>query len=101
MARRDRNAFLNEECKGIEENNKMRKTKDLFKRTGDIKGIYHARMSMIKDRNSEDLTEAEDIKKRRQEYKQIFKEVSMTQITMMVRSFTKNGASWSVKSSGP
>ena len=68
MARRDRKAFLNEECKGIEENNKMRKTKDLFKRTGDIKGIYHARMSMIKDRNSEDLTEAEDIKKRRQEY---------------------------------
>ena len=79
----------------------MRKTKDLFKRTGDIKGIYHARMSMIKDRNSEDLTEAEDIKKRRQEYKQIFKKVSMTQITTMVRSLTKNGASWSVKSSGP
>ena len=62
----------------------MRKTKDLFKRTGDIKGIYHARMSMIKDRNSEDLIEAEDIKKRRQEYKQIFKKVLMTQITMMV-----------------
>ena len=66
----------------------MRKTKDLFKRTGDIKGIYHARMSMIKDRNSEDLIEAEDIKKRRQEYKQIFKKVLMTQITMMVWSLT-------------
>ena len=79
----------------------MRKTKDLFKKTGDIKGICHARMSMIKDRNSEDLTEAEDIRKRTQEYKQIFKKILMTQITMMVWSFTKNGTSWSVKSSGP
>ena len=56
---------------------------------------------MIKDRNSEDLTEAEDIRKRTQEYKQIFKKILMTQITMMVWSFTKNGTSWSVKSSGP
>ena len=56
---------------------------------------------MIQDRKSEDLTEAEDIKKRRQEYKEISKKFLMTQITMMVWSFTKNGKSWSVKSSGP
>ena len=79
----------------------MKKTKDLFKKTGDTKGIYHVRMSMIQDRKSEDLTEAEDIKKRRQEYKKISKKFLMTQITMMVWSFTKNGKSWSVKSSGP
>ena len=78
----------------------MKKTKDVFKKTGDTMGIYHIRMSMIKDRKSEDLTEAEDIKKRRQEYKEISKKVLMTQITMMVWSFTKNRKSWTVKSSG-
>ena len=61
-------AFLNEQCK-IEENNKMGKNRDLFKKTGDIKGIFHARMSMIKDRNGKDLTKAEEIKKRWQETK--------------------------------
>ena len=59
-------AFLNEQCK-IEENNKMGKNRDLFKKTGDIKGIFHAKMSMIKDRNGKDLTKAEEIKKRWQE----------------------------------
>ena len=68
IARRDKKAFLNEQCKEIEENNRMGKTRDLFRKTGDIKGIFHARMGMIKDRNGRDLIEAEDIKKRWQEY---------------------------------
>ena len=63
-ARGDKKAFLNEQCKEIEENNRMGKTRDLFKKMEDIKGIFHARMSMIKDRNSQDLTEAEEVKKR-------------------------------------
>ena len=67
IARRDRKAFLNEQCKEIEENSRMRRTRDLFKKIGDIEGKYHSRMGTIKDRNSKDLTEAEDIKKRWQE----------------------------------
>ena len=68
IAWRDEKAFLSEQCKEIEENNKMGKTRDLFKKIGDNKGTFHARMGMIKDRNCKDLTEAEDIKKRWQEY---------------------------------
>ena len=64
---RYKKAILNEQCKEVEENNKMGKNRDLFKKTGDIKGIFHARMSMIKDRNGKDLTEAEEIKTRWQE----------------------------------
>jgi len=67
-ARRDEKAFLNEQCKEIEENNKMGKTRDLFKKIGDIKGKFHIRMGTIKDRKSKDLTEAEEIRKRWQEY---------------------------------
>ena len=63
-ARRDKKAFLSEQCKETEENNGMGKTRDLFKKTGDTKGKYHAKMGSIKDRNSMDLTEAEDVKKR-------------------------------------
>ena len=59
---------LREQCKEVEENNRIRKIRDLFKKSGDIKGTFHARMGTIKDRNSEDLTEAEEIKKRWQEY---------------------------------
>ena len=70
IARRDKEAFLNEQCKEIEENNRMRKTRDLFKKTGDTKGTFHSRMSTIKDRNGKDLTEAGEIKKRWQEYTQ-------------------------------
>ena len=68
IARRDKKAFFNDQCKEIEENNKMGKTRDLFKKIRDIKGIFHAKMGTIKDRNGRDLTEAEDIKKRWQEY---------------------------------
>ena len=67
-ARRDKKAFLNEQCKEIEESNKMGKTRDLFKKIGDIKGTCHARMGMLKYRNGKDLTEAEEIKRRWQEY---------------------------------
>ena len=66
--RRDKKAFFNKQCKEIEENHRMGKTRALFKKTGDIKDTYHARMSMIKDRNSKDTTEAEEIKNRWQEY---------------------------------
>ena len=70
LARRDKKAFLRDQCKEIEENNRMAKTRDLFKKNRDTKGIFHAKMGSIKDRNGMDLTEAEDIKKRWQEYTQ-------------------------------
>ena len=66
--RRDKKAFLSDQCKEIEENNRMGKTRDLFKKIRDIKGIFYAKMGSIKDRNCRDLTEAEYIKKRWQEY---------------------------------
>ena len=62
IARRDKKAFLSDQCKEIEENNKMRKTRDFFKKIRDTKGTFHAKMGSIKDRNGMDLTEAEDIK---------------------------------------
>ena len=74
IARRDKKAFFNNQCKEIEENNRMGKTRELFKKIRDIKGTFHAKMGSIKDRNSLDLTEAEDIKKRWQEYrKELYK----------------------------
>ena len=68
IGRRDKKAFLSDNCEEIEENNRMRKTRDLFKKIRDTKGTFHAKMGSIKDRNGMDLTEAEDIKKRWQEY---------------------------------
>ena len=68
IARRDKKGFLSEQCKEIEENNRMGKTRDLFKKIRDTKGTFHANMGSIKDRNGMDLTEAQDIKKRWQEY---------------------------------
>ena len=68
IARRDKKAFLSDQCKEIEENSRMGKTRDLFKKTGDTKGTFHAKMGLIKNRNGMDLTEAEDIKKRWQDY---------------------------------
>ena len=68
IARRDKEAFLSNQCKEIEEKNRMGKTRDLFKKIKDTKGIFHAKMGLIKNRNGRDLTEAEDIKKRWQEY---------------------------------
>ena len=68
IARRDKKAFFRDQCKEIEENNRMGKTRDLFMKIRDTKGTFHANMGSIKDRNGMDLTEAEDIKKRWQEY---------------------------------
>ena len=68
IVRRDKKDFLSNQCKELEENNRMGKTRDLFKKIRDTKGIFHAKMGTIKDRNDMDLIEAEDIKKRWQEY---------------------------------
>ena len=70
IVRRDKKTFLSDQCKEIEENNRMGKTRDLFKKIRDTKGTFHAKMGTIKDRNSMDLREAEDIKKKRQEYRE-------------------------------
>ena len=72
IARRDKKAFLSEQCKEIEENNKMGKTRDLFKKTGDTKGTFHAKMDTIKDKNGKDLTKAEEIKKMWQGYVELY-----------------------------
>ena len=86
---KEKKTFLNEQCEEVEENNRMGKSRDLFKKTGDIKETFPTRMGTIKDRNSKDLTEAETIKKRWQEYtKELYKNVLMTQITTMVCSVT-------------
>ena len=85
IARRDKTAFLSDQCKEIEENNRMGKTRDLVKKIRDMKRTFHAKISTIKDRNGMDLTEAEDIKKRWQEHKKnCTKKIFMTQIITMV-----------------
>ena len=77
IAKRDKKAFLSDECKEIEENNRMGKTRNLFKKLRDTKGMFHAKMGTIKDRNGKDLTEAEDVKKRGQEYtEELYKKIS-------------------------
>ena len=82
---RDKKAFLSDQCKEIEEDNTMGKTKDFFKKIRDSKGTFHAKMGSIKDRNGMDLTEAEDIKKRWQEYTEnCTKKIFTTQIITMV-----------------
>ena len=82
IARRDKKAFLSNQCKEIEENNRMGKPRDLFKKIRDTKGIFHAKMGSIKDRNHMDLTEAEDIKKKWQEYTDQIR--SVTQLCLTV-----------------
>ena len=85
IARRDKKDFLSNQCKEIEENNRMGKTRDLFKKIRDTKGTFHAKTGSIKDRNGLDLREAEDIKKRWQEYmEELYKNIFMTQIIMMM-----------------
>ena len=84
-ARRDKKGFLSDQCKEIAENNRMGKTRDLFKKITDAKEIFHAKMGTIKDRNIMDLKEIKDIKNRWQEYmKELYKKILMTEITMMV-----------------
>ena len=70
IARRDKKAFLSDQCKETEENNRMGKTRDLFKKIRDTKGTFHAKMGSIKDRNGRDLTEAQDIKTKSEEYRE-------------------------------
>ena len=85
IARRDNKAFLSDQYKEIEENNRKRKTRDLFEKIRDTKEIFHAKMGSIKDRNDMEITEAEDIKKRWQEYTELYKKkIFMTQIITMV-----------------
>ena len=89
LARRDKKAFISDQCKEIEENNRMGKTRDRFKKTRDTKGTFQAKMGTIKDRNGMDLTEAEDTKKRWQNtQKNCTKKVLMTWTTTMVWSLT-------------
>ena len=84
-AQRDKKAFLNELCKQVEEKNRMGKTTDLFKKIRDTKGTFDAKIGLIKERNGMDLTEADDIKKRWQEYtEELQKKIFITQIIMMV-----------------
>ena len=85
IARRDKKAFFSDQCKEIEEKNRMEKTRDLVKKIRDTKGIFHAKMGSIKDRNGMDLTEAEDIKTRWQEYtEELYKKIFTTRIIMMM-----------------
>ena len=85
IPRRDKKAFLSNQCKEIEENNRMGKTRDLFNKTRDTKGTFHTQMGSIKDRNGMDLKEAEDTKKRWKEYtEELYKKIFTTQIITMV-----------------
>ena len=85
IVRGDKKAFMSEQCKETEENNRMGKTRDLFRKIRDTKGTFHTKMGSIKDRNGMDLTEAEDINKWWQEYtEELYKKIFMTQIIMMV-----------------
>ena len=84
-ARRDKKAFFSDQCRAIEEDNRIVKTRDLFKKIRDTKGTFHAKMGLINDRNGRDLTEADDIKKRWQEYtEERTEKIFTTQIVMMV-----------------
>ena len=84
ISRRDKKAFFSDHCKEIEENNRKGKTRDLFKKIRDTEGTFHAKMHTIKDRNGMNLTEAENIKKRWQQYTEELYKIFMTHITMMV-----------------
>ena len=100
IAKRDKKAFLSEQCKEIEKSNRRRKTKDLFKKTGDSKGIFHAKIVTRKDRNGKDLTEAEEIKQW-QEHTELYQKV-LNDLDNHDDVFTHpEPESWSGKSSGP
>ena len=102
IARRDKKVFRSDQCKEIEENNRMGKTRDLFKKTRDTKGTFHAKMDSIKDRNCRDLTEAEDIKKRWQEYTEGLYKKDIHDLDNHDGVITYlDQMSWNMKSSGP
>ena len=97
---RDKKAFLNEQCREIEDNNRMETTRDLFKKIRNIKGTFHAKMDTIKDRNGMDLTETEDIMKSWQEYtEELYKKDDPDNHDGVISH--QSQTSWSVKSSGP
>ena len=83
IAWRDKKAFLSDQCREIKENNRMGRSRDLFKKIRDTKGTFHAKMGSIKNRSGMDLTEAEDFKKRWQEYTELYKKIFKTQIITM------------------
>ena len=99
--RREKKAFLSDQCKEIEENHRMGKTRDIFKKIGDTKGTFHANMGSIKDRNGMELTEAEDIKKRWQEYTELYKKDLRDPDNHDGVITPQSQTSWSAKSSGP
>ena len=102
ITRRDKKAFFSDECKEIEENDRMGKTRDLFKKIRDTKGIFHAKMGTTKDRKGMDLTEAEDIKKRWQEYREeLYKKGLKDLGNHNGEVHTMVMTSWHMKSSGP
>ena len=101
IARRHKKAFLSNQCKEIEENNRMGKTRDLFKKIRDTKGTFHAKMGSIKDRNGRDLTEAEDIQKRWQEYTEELNKKGLSEHDKHDSVVTHlSQTSWSGKSTG-
>ena len=101
-ARRDKNAFFNEQCKEVEENNRVGKTRNLLKKIRNTKGTFHAKMGLIKDRNGMDLTETEEIKKRWQEYtEQLYKKDLYDPDNHDSVITHLNQTSWNAKSSGP
>ena len=101
IARRDKKAFLNDQCKELEENHRLGKIRDLFRKIRDTKGTFHAKMGTMKDRNGMDLTEAEGIKKRWQEYTELYKkDLYDPDNHDGVTTYPEPGT-WSSKSSGP
>ena len=102
IARSDKKAFLRDQCKEVDENNRMGKTRDLFKKIRDTKGTFHAKMSSIKNRNGMDLKEGEDIKKRWQEYtEELYKKDLHNPDNDNGEITHQSQTSWNVKSSGP
>ena len=100
-ARRDQKGFLSDQCKEIEENNRMGKTREFFKKIRDSKGTFHEKMGSIKDRNDIDLSEAEDTKKRWQENTELYKKDLHDPDNHDVVITNQSQTSWNVKSSGP
>ena len=101
IAKGDKKALLSDQCKELEENNRMGKTRDLFKKIRDTKGTFHAKMGTIKDRNGMDITEAQDIKKRWQKYTEELYKKDLHDPDNQDGVITQSQTSWNVKSSGP
>ena len=101
IAQRDKKAFFNEHCIKLEENNRRGKTRELFRKIGDIKGTFCPKVSIVNDINSRDLVDTEEIKKRWKEYMEELYKKDLNWITMMLWLITQNQTFWRAKSSGP